>query len=119
MIVICDRYPQSQIVGSNDSPRLSRWLGHRSAMLRALATWEEQAYREAIVSPPDLVVKLHVTPEVAALRKPDMPRDALPRRVEVIKKLTFPPPTRVVDIDAGQPMSQVLQQIKQAIWQHV
>ncbi len=119
MIVICDRYPQSQFMGFNDGPRLSHWLQHRSPILRALADWEHAPYRAATLHAPDLVVKLHVTPEVAARRKPDMPREALPRRAQAVKSLGFPPMTQVVDIDSDQSLRQVLQHVKQAIWERI
>jgi hypothetical protein len=61
MIVICDRFPQDQVMGFNDGPLLSHWLNHRSGLLRALARWERIPYRSARLYPPDLVIKLHVT----------------------------------------------------------
>jgi thymidylate kinase len=119
MVVICDRYPQSQFMGFNDGPRLSDWLQHRSRILRALAHWEHAVYQAATLQAPDLVVKLHVTPEVAARRKPEMPRDALPRRALAVKSLVFPAMTRVVDIDSDQVLCRVLDHVKQAIWEGI
>ena len=119
MIVICDRYPQTQFMGFNDGPRLSPWLEHRSRVLRALARWEHDAYRMAALQPPDLVVKLHVTPEVAAQRKPGMQRENLVRRTQAVRQLTFPHATHVVDLDSDQPLGDVLRQIKEAIWERV
>jgi hypothetical protein len=119
MIVICDRYPQNEFMGFNDGPRLNHWSQHRSPILRALANWEHAAYREATLHAPDLVMKLHVTPEVAARRKPDMPREVLPRKAQAVKSLRFPPETHVVDIDSDQSLEQVLQHVKQAIWERI
>ena len=73
----------------------------------------------AALQPPDLVVKLHVTPEVAAQRKPGMQRENLVRRTQAVRQLTFPHATRVVDLDSDQPLGDVLRQIKEAIWERV
>lgn len=117
MIALCDRFPQSQVVGFNDGPQLGGWLSHRSRLLSAAAAWELEAYRSAELNSPDLVIKLHVTPEVAARRKDDMPQEDLVRRVGAVQGLRFPPGVRVVEIDATQPLDTVLLQVKQAIWE--
>lgn len=119
MVAICDRYPQSQIMSFNDGPRLSAWLQHRSALLRAVARWELSVYRSADINPPDLVVKLHVTPEVAARRKPDMSNEELTRRVRAIKDLRFSSPVEVIEVDATQPLDRVLLEVKHAIWERL
>jgi thymidylate kinase len=119
MIVICDRYPQSQFVGFNDGPRLSHWLEHRSRVLRAFARWEGTAYGVAQHQPPDLVVKLHVSPEIAAGRKPAMSLESLERRAQAIRHIDFPPRTRVLEVDADQPLAEVLRQTKRVIWECV
>jgi len=55
--------------------------------------------------------------DVAARRKPDTPLDQLRRKVDIVAQLQFPPATRVVEIDATQSLSQVVLQVKQAIWE--
>lgn len=117
MVVICDRFPQCQFPGFNDGPRLGDWLHHQSALLRAAAAWELAAYRSAERSPPDLVVKLHVKPEVAARRKDDMTHQDLSRRVGAVRDLRFPPEIRVVDVDATQSLEPVILDVKRAIWE--
>jgi hypothetical protein len=117
MVALCDRYPQCQYTGFNDGPQLGPWLEHPSPLLRAAATWELAAYRSAERSPPDLVVKLHVTPAVAAQRKEDISHDDITRRVAATRGLQFPPEVQVVDIDATQPLEEVLLKVKRAIWE--
>jgi hypothetical protein len=119
MVVICDRFPQNQVLGFNDSPRLGSWREHSSSILRALAQREQAAYRAAASCPPDLVLKLHVATDVAVERKPEMAREWIAQRAEAIRDLRFPPATRVVDIDANPSLDQVLLQVKQAIWDHL
>jgi thymidylate kinase len=81
LVVVCDRYPQNQIMGFADGPLLDRWQYARSPWLRMLARWEATPYAWAQAHAPDLVLKLRVTPGVAVRRKPEMrPRRSLPAR---------------------------------------
>jgi thymidylate kinase len=116
MVVISDRWPQSQFPGWNDGPRLDAWLDHPSRWRREAARREREAFRLAGRCPPDLVIKLHVPPDVAARRKPETPAAQLRNGVELLRRLSFPPKTRVIDIDATQPLRQVVLQVKRAIW---
>ncbi len=117
MIVISDRHPQSQFPGLNDGPRYGHWLERGFGLRRAAARREREAIRLAELVAPDLVVRLHVPMDVAARRKPDTPLDQLRRKVDIVAQLQFPPATRVVEIDATQSLSQVVLQVKQAIWE--
>lgn len=119
MIVLSDRLPQSQFPGWNDGPRLTRWLEVGSWVRRAAARGEQSAFRLAELSPPDLVVKLHVSPEVASRRKPETPQEQLRTGIDMVKRMQFPGTTRVLDIDAEQPLDQVLLQAKRAVWESI
>lgn len=116
MVVLCDRYPQNQIMGFNDGPLLSNWLNHPRKIFRALAEWEGKPYREAETYLPDVVIRLNVSPDVAAQRKSDISYEQCNKRINAINSLRYPTPTRVVDIDANQPIEQVLLEVKHAIW---
>ncbi len=117
MIVLSDRLPQRQFPGLNDGPRLEAWLNGRPGLRRAAAQREQAAFRLAELTPPDLVVKLHVSAGVAARRKPETPVEQLRTGVELVRQLQFPATTRVVDVDADQPFPQVLLQVKRAVWE--
>jgi len=117
MIVLSDRLPQRQFVGLNDGPQLAQGLNGRPGLRRALARREEAAFRRAELTPPDLVVKLHVSTEVAWQRRPETPAELLRTGIQVVRELQFPPTTRVVDMDAEQPLAEVLLQVKRAIWE--
>jgi thymidylate kinase len=119
MIVLSDRLPQSQFPGWNDGPRLTRWLEAGSWLRRAAARREQAVFRLAELSPPDLVVKLHVTPEVASRRKPETPPEQVRTGIDMVKRLQFPATTRVLELDAEQPIDQVLLQAKRAVWESI
>lgn len=116
MIVLSDRLPQTQFAGLNDGPRYAHWLDSPSWLRRTVARREQATFREATIVPPDVIVRLHVPIEIAAQRKPDTPLDQLRRKIEIVAQLRFAPPTRVVEIDAAQPLDRVLQDVKQALW---
>ncbi|HKC48590.1 MAG TPA: hypothetical protein VKB63_13385 [Gemmatimonadales bacterium] len=119
MIVISDRFPQSQFPGGNDGPRLAPWLEHGSWWVRAAARQERGTFRLVDLSPPDLVVRLNVLPETALQRKPETPAEQVRQGIEVIRGLRFPPTTRVVDLDGEQPLDHVVRQAKQAVWESI
>lgn len=116
IVVVCDRYPQNQIMGFNDGPLLSHWDRSRSGLLRALARWESTPYRWAEDDAPDLIVKLHVSPAVAVRRKAEMLPEEIQKRSRALARLCYPAGTRVVDLDADRPWDDVLLDAKREVW---
>ncbi len=116
IVVLYDRYPQAQTMGFNDGPLLDGWRHARSAWRRALARWEGSPYRWAEANPPELVIKLHVSPEVARARKAEIEAREAARREATISRLRYPAGVRVVDLDANRPLDAVLLDSKRAIW---
>lgn len=117
LVVICDRYPQDQTKGFNDGLLLSGLAESRWRGLRALARWEATPYREAHRHPPDLVVKLLASPQVALSRRPDMSIDEIKRRIEAVRGMSFPETTSVIEIDADRPLEEVVRKVRNLIWQ--
>ena len=111
LVVITDRYPQNQICKFNDGPLLTR-LTWAPSWLR----WGEAGvYRLAERLPPDLVIKLIVTPETAARREPAMDLEVIRERIPAVPQLRFSG-ARVVSIDAEQPLDDVIAAVKREIW---
>jgi thymidylate kinase len=119
MIVVTDRYPQAQIPGFNDGPLLRARAESGGRLLQHAATAEERAYLLAERQAPDLVVRLRVTPEVAIARKPDMTATEIARRDKAIGSMSWGDETRVVDVDASQPLDEVIRQVLLAIWEEI
>ena len=111
MVVIADRYPQDEIVDYNDGPLLPR-LARIPMWLRRV---ELRSYALARRLPPDLVIKLEAPPETLALREPSMDHRVIQERVNALQRLRFPG-TRVVRVDATQPLDDVLRAVKAAVW---
>ncbi len=114
IVILTDRYPQNEIVGFNDGPLLTR--------LTAVPLWlrrrEAAAYTLANRLPPDLVIKLMVTPETAARREPNMSPEVIRQRIGELGRLTFPG-ARVVCVDAEQPLADVIRTVKHEVWREL
>jgi hypothetical protein len=112
-IIIADRYPQLDFPSASDGPdmtvdaqgsRFVCWLARR-----------ELSHFEWMTSyKPDLVIRLNVDLDTAFARKPDHPREALERKLEVIPRLTFGG-APIAEIDASQPLEAVLTAAKAAV----
>lgn len=111
LVVLADRYPQNEIPDFNDGPLLPRL---KSAPLW-LRRFEAGAYALARRLPPDLVIKLEVTPETAATREPDMDPAVIRDRVGGVQRLTFPG-ARVACVQAERPLAEVIRAIKREVW---
>ena len=111
LIVLADRYPQNQIVGFNDGPLLTRL----TVVPHWLRRFEGAAYALARRLPPDLAIKLVVTPETAARREPEMDPAIIRERIAALQRLELPG-ARVVCVDAEQPLADVIRAVKHEIW---
>jgi len=110
-VILLDRYPQNQVNGLSDGPRLQEGRGFAWA-----ARMEEKLYREAATIGPDMLIRLRVHPQTAQARKPDHHPDIIARKCEIIEKLEFPR-SKVVNIDANQTYTEVLEHAKRSVWQ--
>ncbi len=120
MVVICDCYPQCQVMGFNDGPLLSRWLDQQNRLLRSLAHWELISYQRTEIYPPDLVIKLDITPELALSRtRFENSIEEIRSKVKTVKNLRYPPETKVVSISTVDVMDRVLLEVKRTIWENI
>lgn len=66
----------------------------------------------------DIVIRLHVTPEVASNRKPEHNKEIIKLKCQNIDRVTFNK-SLVIEIDATEPYEQVLLAAKREIWKHL
>jgi len=117
MLVICDRFPQNQLMGYNDGPALNYLLHSKNFLFRSLARKEANTYKLAEDNPPDIVFKLVANADVIAARKPSKASlEMLELKIEGIKRLKFLDDCNVVTIDANRPLNDVLLSIKKHLW---
>ncbi|ENT4820804.1 TPA: thymidylate kinase [Citrobacter freundii] len=113
LIVLADRYPQMQIPGAYDGTVFPANAGG-SRFVSWLAEQERAAFRWMASHVPDLVIKLNVDLDVACARKPDHRREALAQKIAITPQLTFGG-APLVDINANQPLDEVLVDVEKAI----
>lgn len=118
-IVMCDRYPQTQIPKIGDGPMLGEWLTASSWPLRWAAAYEARVFQEISAHPPDLLFKLNIRPVTAFSRKTNQPDlIVLEQKAQVIEAMNFGESTTVVQVDAEQPLPTVLSAVGAKIWSH-
>ncbi len=114
VLVIGDRYPQCEVSGFYyDGPgigieRTRGWLMTR------LARSEQRLYQQMALCRPQLIIRLDIDADTAFSRKPDHNYDELRDKARVMTQLNYNG-SRVVNIDARAPYSEVLQTALAAI----
>src|SRR5690606_27343099 len=117
MMVICDRYPQNQVMGYNDGPRLNHLLNSKNWLFRIIARREKQIFSKFEHETPDIVFKLIADAKTIESRKPGQtPLHILEDKIEGIKNQQFPGTCIVVTVDSTKPPDKVLYTIKNKIW---
>jgi thymidylate kinase len=102
MIVLTDRYPQTQINGFNDGPLLSEYRFSKNIILRKIAKFEQIQYKYAEIVYPDIVIKLLTDPNVLHKRREgEMSYEQIVEKQEGIRKLSFDNCVKISEIDAS------------------
>lgn len=112
MLVLTDRYPQIVTPGYNDGPLLTKYLKGNSFMSK-IAKWEYDIYQSSTINPPDLVIKLLIPTDIAIERKPEMTREEIDNKKEVVRNLNIAPS---VEIDTSVDIKQSLGEVMEQIW---
>ena len=123
-VALFDRYPQVRYQGINDGPKIRTMLLPRVPnSLKWLANIyvkrEETILSRAVKKSPDLVFKLILSPEESKRRRPDDNIDIIRRKHDIVKSLTYPSSTTVIEMDAEQPYEKEILLIKNVIWQQI
>ena len=112
-VVLTDRYPQSEFPGLCDGKRLT---GHKGMAARA----EDESLRIAGLCPPDVAIKMIVSPEEAVRRKPgELDVETSKSLTERVKAIRFSEKTKSVEISSDQPKEEMLLEVKRAIWDNL
>jgi len=114
ILVLADRYPQIDVKGFNDGPLLYNYKYSRSKLLRNLVKWEESIYKKAYINPPDLVIKLMITPEIAVKRKPEMTTSEVISKIEAVKKINLS--SNISEIDTSKDKIKSCGEVMEEIW---
>ena len=121
-IVICDRYPLEGIHRvmrgvrpPMDGPRIA-WMcrGEETDGVTAHLSRLEQSIYERI-NPPDYLILLHVSANVALQRKPDHTPEEIEPKIQAVERMDRQG-LQIIDIDADQPFERTSLQTKSALW---
>jgi hypothetical protein len=111
-LVICDRFPQKDIRGMFDGPKLPIEKNGWWAQL------EMKQFSKLCRSEADLVFRLTISPAIAARRKPSHDHTMIAQKCSHLFRLAFGT-AMVFDVDAEQPYEQVLLDVKRKIWKNL
>jgi len=111
-IVICDRYPIPQI-RRMDARRLEHRESEQSSLYRSLVNLEQEYYDQIL--PPDLLIVLRVSPDVAVRRKTEESASSVRMRSQEVWNLDWEQTVAHV-VDASSPQTEVLANLKSLIW---
>ena len=122
-IALLDRYPQIEVAGINDGPKIRSSLFKRVpkyllGIAKVYASIEERILAKATRYSPSLVIKLMLSTEESMRRKPFENQEMVQHKHEIINNLQFPD-SDVVVIDAEQDYETEIRQIKKEIWQRL
>jgi thymidylate kinase len=118
-IVLYERYPLERLQHvmakrPMDGPRIAAAAGaHAGSLTSALSRIERNLYRRILL--PDHLFILHVSPHVSQQRKPDHDRHAIEDRSRALRQMDKRG-LSATEIDADQPLEQVLLQVKTVLW---
>lgn len=121
-ISILDRYPQIEISGQNDGPKLHKYVSLLNNNFIAKYLEKKELIYLNIVKTikPDLVIRLFVNPEIAEKRKKDEQINIIDYRQKQteMNKLTFQD-SNIVEIDTNQPYNEEILHLKRIIWKEI
>ena len=113
VIIIADRYPQTEVVGFYDGPGLS--AAHtRNCFIQFLVKLEYKLYDYMAFIKPDLVIRLNIDVDTAYQRKQDHDYNLLKIKVDATQKLKFRG-APIIDVDATLPYKEVYEIAMKAI----
>lgn len=114
LLVLTDRYPQSNMPGASDGPLLSRYQNGNGLMKR-ISNWEQKIYEKFSVNAPDLTIKLMVPTEVAIARKPEMTVEEIENKKSIVMSMDISEHTAV--IDTSRPFEITRGEVMKEIWE--
>jgi thymidylate kinase len=111
-VVICDRFPQKELMGYFDGPGLqlkkNTWFRRH----------EMKQFNKLGATGADIVFRLNISPEVAGRRKPEHDYKMIEQKCMHLSCISFGQ-AKVIDVDAGRPYEQVLLDIKRKVWENL
>lgn len=119
MVVISDRYPQSEVYDYNDGPLLTEWLNSKNKIKYKIGEWEYSIYKMGEIYKPDLIIKLKINKKVAAERKPETPSQMITKKIEAVNKITIHPESKIISIFTDESLDKTKQTIRNTVKEYL
>lgn len=117
-IVLSDRWPQSKITGTFDGSRLGGYVGS-NRLIKTIKYFEEKIILLSELVKPDLVIKLTISPETSAIRKPgELSLDEASRLSNIFKDLHWSCKSQK-NLNAENSQDKVQKELKDLIWNFI
>lgn len=114
VVCLMDRYPQNSLPFVHDGAKVKKYdTGH--GILHSFSVREQFLLNKVKDYPFDIVFRLMVDPEVSYKRKPEESLEGLKYKAETLNKVRLEA-KNVMNIDANQPLDNVVLIIKRKIW---
>lgn len=113
LLVLTDRYPQSDIPGSSDGPLLDKYKD-RNMLMKKISSWEQKIYKSFSINAPDLTIKLTVQTDIAIARKPEMTVEEIEKKKSIVMGMDISAYSAV--IDTSRPFEITCGEVMEEIW---
>lgn len=113
LLVLTDRYPQSNMPGASDGPLLFRYQ-NETGILKMISDWEQKVYESFSINAPDLAIKLMVPTNIAIARKPEMTVEEIENKKSIVMGMDISEHTAV--IDTSRPFEITRGEVMKLIW---
>lgn len=117
-IVLTDRYPQNQIEGILDGPKIGKYYNNENYVVNKIKEYELSVHKLAENYSPDLIIKLSVSPEEASKRKKEVTINNTKKLNNLISKIDFKN-SKVVSVNSDNIYIKVLSEVKDIIWKEI
>lgn len=113
LLVLTDRYPQTNMPGAGDGPLLSKYKDRKGPLGR-ISRKEQKIYERFSENAPDLAIKLVVPTEVAIARKPEMTKEEIEHKKAIVMGMEIADRTAI--IDTSRPFEITRGEVMREIW---
>lgn len=108
MIIITDRYPQTQTFGYNDGPLIAEYLESKNSILKLISEYEYNSYKLAEFIYPDIAIKLIGDPLIIYKRRSDeMTLEQIIFKQNGVRNIQFSKYSLVKEVNATLPIKDV------------
>ena len=116
LLVLTDRYPQSDMPGASDGPLLYRYKNGRG-LLNKLSCWEQKIYESFSLNGPDVAIKLVVPSEIAIKRKPEMTVEEIDKKRSIVVNMKVA--ERSIVVDTSRSFEITRSEVMKEIWDRI